>query len=262
MAVAKKAVKKTATKKTVTKRSTVPASAARKARAGGRRIDVHSHVVPAELLQAIERDPARFQMTIEARDGSQKIVREGGHAFPVYPEFSDPAVKVAGMDRKGLDVSFISPAPIVMMYWLGVDAAAEAARITNDGIANMVAAHPKGLDMPLTEAGGGLSGGQRQLLTLARLMLRDPAIVFMDEPTANMDQSTEARVIAVLGQWLKGRTLVLSTHRTQLLEWVDRIAVVDEGQCVMEGPRAEMIDRLSKGVTLGAKTPAAQGGAA
>ena len=126
MAVAKKAVKKTATKKTVAKRSTVPASAARKARAGGRRIDVHSHVVPAELLQAIERDPARFQMKIEARDGSQKIVREGGHAFPVYPEFSDPAVKVAGMDRKGLDVSFISPAPIVMMYWLGVDAAAEA----------------------------------------------------------------------------------------------------------------------------------------
>jgi hypothetical protein len=71
MAVAKKAVKKTATKKTVAKRSTVPASAARKARAGGRRIDVHSHVVPAELLQAIERDPARFQMKIEARDGTE-----------------------------------------------------------------------------------------------------------------------------------------------------------------------------------------------
>jgi ATP-binding cassette subfamily C protein LapB len=129
-------------------------------------------------------------------------------------------------------------------------------------IYNMVAAHPKGLDMPLTEAGGGLSGGQRQLLTLARLMLRDPAIVFMDEPTANMDQSTEARVIAVLGQWLKGRTLVLSTHRTQLLEWVDRIAVVDAGQCVLEGPRAEMIEKLSKGVTLGANASAAQGGAA
>lgn len=112
---------------------------------------------------------------------------------------------------------------------------------------NMVAAHPKGLDMPLTEAGGGLSGGQRQLLTLARLMLRDPVMVFMDEPTANMDQSTETRVIAVLGQWLKGRTLVLSTHRTQLLEWVDRIAVIDEGQCLLEGPRGEVIEKLSKG---------------
>lgn len=123
---------------------------------------------------------------------------------------------------------------------------------------NMVAAHPKGLDMPLTEAGGGLSGGQRQLVSLARLMLRDPAMVFMDEPTASMDQNTEARVIAVLGQWLKGRTLVLATHRPQLLEWVDRIAVVERGQCLAEGPKAEMVERLSKGIAR----PAQSGGAA
>ncbi len=123
---------------------------------------------------------------------------------------------------------------------------------------NMVAAHPKGLDMSLTEAGGGLSGGQRQLVSLARLMLRDPSLVFMDEPTAHMDQNTEARVIAVLGEWLDGRTLVLATHRPQLLEWVDRIAVIDSGQCLAEGPKAEMIDKLSKGITR----PAAQGGAA
>ncbi len=127
---------------------------------------------------------------------------------------------------------------------------------------NMVASHPKGLDMPLTEAGGGLSGGQRQLVTLARLMLRDPGIVFMDEPTANMDQNTEARVISVLGQWLQGRTLVLSTHRTQLLEWVDRIAVMDAGQCLLEGPKAEMIEKLSKGITVSSNTAPTQGGAA
>ena len=104
-----------------------------------------------------------------------------------------------------------------------------------------------------------MSGGQRQLLTLARLMLRDPAIVFMDEPTANMDQATETRVIAVLGQWLKGRTVVLSTHRTQLLEWVDRIAVVDAGECLLIGPKSEMIDKLSKGVKLVAHAPVADG---
>jgi aminocarboxymuconate-semialdehyde decarboxylase len=139
--VAGKAAKKTVG--TTARRTVVKAPATKRAPgAAGRRIDVHSHVVPSELLQAIERDPARFQMNIETRDGSQRIVRDGGHAFPVFPEFSDPAIKVAGMDRKGLDVSFISPAPIVMMYWLGVDAAAEAARITNDGIARMVAAHP------------------------------------------------------------------------------------------------------------------------
>jgi len=117
-------------------------NASKKPAGAGRRIDVHSHVLPTELLQAIERDPARFQMQLDSHDGGRRIARTGGQAFPIFAEFSDPAVKVAGMDRKGLDLSFISPAPVVMMYWLGVDAAAEAARITNDGIARMVAAYP------------------------------------------------------------------------------------------------------------------------
>lgn len=115
------------------------------------------------------------------------------------------------------------------------------------GIYPMIAAHPRGLDMPLTEQGGGLSGGQRQLLTVARMMLRDPVYVFMDEPTANMDQDTEARVIKVLGEWLKGRTLIISTHRPQLLRWVDKIAVMQRGKILSEGPRDEILQKLSRG---------------
>jgi ATP-binding cassette subfamily C protein LapB len=121
---------------------------------------------------------------------------------------------------------------------------------------DLVASHPRGLDMPITEAGGGLSGGQRQLLSIARMMLRDPQLVFMDEPTANMDQNTEAHVIAVLGEWLKGRTLMMSTHRPQLLEWADLIGVIEAGQCVAIGPKQEMIDKLSRGIDV--KTAAAQ----
>jgi ATP-binding cassette subfamily C protein LapB len=121
---------------------------------------------------------------------------------------------------------------------------------------DLVASHPRGLDMPITEAGGGLSGGQRQLLSIARMMLRDPQLVFMDEPTANMDQNTEAHVIAVLGEWLKGRTLLMSTHRPQLLEWADLIGVIEAGQCVAMGPKQEMIDKLSRGIDV--KTAAAQ----
>jgi len=115
------------------------------------------------------------------------------------------------------------------------------------GLYPMVAAHPRGLDMPLSESGGGLSGGQRQLLTVARMMLRDPVYVFMDEPTANMDQDTEARVIRVIGEWLKGRTLMISTHRPQLLAWVDRIAVMQRGKIISEGPRDEILQKLSRG---------------
>ncbi|KAI9549780.1 hypothetical protein GHT06_007455 [Daphnia sinensis] len=113
----------------------------------------------------------------------------------------------------------------------------------------MVASHPRGLDMPLTEAGGGLSGGQRQMLAIARMMLRDPALVFLDEPTSMMDQTTEAKVIEVLGQWLQGRTLVLSTHRLQLLVWVERIALMENGQILLEGPREEVLRKLAVGVT-------------
>ena len=114
------------------------------------------------------------------------------------------------------------------------------------GLHTMVAVHPRGLDMPLTEAGGGLSGGQRQLLSVARMMLRDPVYVFMDEPTANMDQDTEARVIRVLGEWLKGRTLLISTHRPQLLAWVNRIAIMKQGKIVTQGPRDEVLQKLSR----------------
>jgi ATP-binding cassette, subfamily C, bacterial LapB len=119
----------------------------------------------------------------------------------------------------------------------------------------LVASHPRGLDMPITEAGGGLSGGQRQLLSIARMMLRDPQLVFMDEPTANMDGNTEAHVIRVLNDWLKGRTLMMSTHRPQLLEWADTVAVIEAGQCVLSGPKQEMIDKLSRGVDVKTAAP-------
>jgi len=132
------------------------------------------------------------------------------------------------------------------------------------GISSMVQAHPRGLDMSLTEAGGGLSGGQRQLLTVARMMLRDPTFIFMDEPTSHMDQATEKRVIQVLAEWLKGRTLMLSTHRPQLLVWVDRLLVLDRGRVLLEGPRDEVLAKVGRGVPTqqgqqaggaGAKTP-------
>jgi ATP-binding cassette subfamily C protein LapB len=127
------------------------------------------------------------------------------------------------------------------------------------GIHDLVAAHPLGLDMPITEAGGGLSGGQRQLLAIARMMLREPRMVFMDEPTANMDQNTETQVITMMKGWLRGRTVLMSTHRPQLLEWADTIVVIDKGQCVAQGPKKEMIEKLSRGIDVKPQTTASRG---
>ena len=90
-------------------------------------------------------------------------------------------------------------------------------------------------------------------------MVRDPVLVFMDEPTSHMDQGTETRVIEVLGAWLKGRTVVMATHRLQLLVWMNRVAVFDRGACLAEGPRDDMMKTLARGAEIArnmAVTPA------
>jgi ATP-binding cassette subfamily C protein LapB len=115
---------------------------------------------------------------------------------------------------------------------------------------DVVQSHPLGLEMPLSESGGGLSGGQRQLIALARMMVRNPVYVFMDEPTANMDQATESRVIEVLQTWLAGRTVLLATHRLQLLTWVNRVAVFEHGKCLAEGPRDDIMKSLARGAEI------------
>ncbi len=109
-----------------------------------KRIDVHSHVVPQELLDALTRDPGRYKMRYVAQ-GHRHLAREGGEKLPVFDEFYDAAAKVAGMDRKGLDVAMLSPAPMVYFYWLDADTGLAASRIINDGIARMAAAFPERL---------------------------------------------------------------------------------------------------------------------
>jgi hypothetical protein len=112
-----------------------------------KRIDVHSHVVPRERLDALTIDPERYKMRYVA-EGHRHLAREDGEKLPVFDEFFDAAAKVAGMDRKGLDVSMLSPAPMVYFYWLDADRGLEASRIINDGIANMAAAFPDRLKTP------------------------------------------------------------------------------------------------------------------
>ena len=125
------------------------------------------------------------------------------------------------------------------------------------GLYELVASSARGLDMLLTEAGGGLSGGQRQLLSIARMMLRNPVYVFMDEPTAHMDAQTEVRVIQVLQEWSKGRTVILSSHRTQLLAMVNRVVMLDRGAVFMDTNRDDFLTKMSGGRPANAAGPAA-----
>jgi ATP-binding cassette subfamily C protein LapB len=122
------------------------------------------------------------------------------------------------------------------------------------GLDEMVAAHPRGIDMPLGEDGLGLSGGQRRLVALARVAMRDPAVVLLDEPTAGLDQQTEDRVLRALADWATGRTLVMVTHRPKLLELVDRVVVLERGRVLLDDRRDRVVEQLSQGVPVqGAK---------
>ncbi|MCE0489774.1 type I secretion system permease/ATPase [Pantoea sp. Mb-10] len=109
--------------------------------------------------------------------------------------------------------------------------------LTVSGGADFIRRLPLGLDHPVMEGGVGLSGGQRQSLLLARMLLRDPNIIVLDEPTAALDDHTEKAFIERLGAWLNGRTLVVATHRAAILALVDRVLVLKEGQLVMDSPK-------------------------
>ena len=112
------------------------------------------------------------------------------------------------------------------------------------GLDKIIRSHPKGLDMPLGEDGLGLSGGQKQIIALARMTLRNPRLVLLHEPTTGLDQATERMSLQAISQWAQDKTLLVVTHRPQVLQIVNRIIVMDEGKVVMDGPRDLVLQRL------------------
>ena len=112
------------------------------------------------------------------------------------------------------------------------------------GLIQLVNRHPKGLALPISEGGRGVSGGQRQLIGLTRLLLANAPVWLLDEPTASLDITTEAMVLKTLQQRCEGRTLLVVTHKQSLLPLLDRLIVVTQGRVVLDGPRDAVLARL------------------
>lgn len=114
------------------------------------------------------------------------------------------------------------------------------------GALNFIQEKKEGLDHIILEGGVGFSGGQRQALLLSRLLICQPNILLLDEPTASIDDVSEKQLIDHMKVWLGHRTLIVATHRRAVLELVDRIIVVNEGRVVMDGPRDQILNNTAQ----------------
>ena len=103
------------------------------------------------------------------------------------------------------------------------------------GLEELVRQLPRGLETPVAEGGERLSGGEAQRLALARAFLRDAPLVVLDEPTAQLDLSTESRVVAGVRELRRGRTVLLIAHRLTTVAAADRVAVVSQGRLIEQG---------------------------
>tara|TARA_B100000282_G_scaffold246190_2_gene189514 strand:- start:1006 stop:1866 length:861 start_codon:yes stop_codon:yes gene_type:complete len=119
--------------------------------------------------------------------------------------------------------------------------------INLSGLKGLVGDHADGLSMQVGEAGNRLSGGQRQTIAVARAVMADSSILLLDEPTSAMDSTLENHVSKGLNQFGQGKTVLLITHRTSLLDLVDRLIVMDAGRIVADGPKATVLQALQQG---------------
>lgn len=177
------------------------------------------------------------------------------------------SIRVDGIDTNQIDPAELRrnigyvPQDVVLFYGslrdniaMGsphVHDASVAAAADQAGLTGFVNSHPQGFDMIIGERGDTLSGGQRKAVAIARALLNSPPILLLDEPTSNMDHSTERQIYQTLEAVLPGRTLVLVTHHNALLSLVDRLIVIDQGRIVADGPKAQVMQALQGGQVTG-----------
>ncbi|MEZ9469821.1 type I secretion system permease/ATPase [Vibrio lentus] len=115
------------------------------------------------------------------------------------------------------------------------------------GVTAFTQQDPAGLERQVGEGGGLLSGGQRQSIAIARAFLGRPPVLLMDEPTSAMDNRSEMHIKHQLSQLLSSETLILITHKTSMLDVVDRVIVMEKGSIIADGPKAKVLSDLKQG---------------
>ncbi len=126
-----------------------------------------------------------------------------------------------------------------------IDDAAVLRAAKLSGVHDFIGQVPNGYDLKLADRGEGLSGGQRQSIAIARALAHQRPILLFDEPTSAMDIQSENALIARLELELRGKTVVLVTHRQSMLKLVDRIIILDRGKVIAAGPRDDVLKSVA-----------------
>ncbi|MCC4115441.1 type I secretion system permease/ATPase [Aromatoleum toluclasticum] len=173
------------------------------------------------------------------------------------------AILIDGIDQRQLDPAELRrhigyvPQDVTLFYGTLRENITLASPLADDaevlraaetaGVTEFANTHPQGFDMQVGERGASLSGGQRQCVAIARALIHHPPMLLLDEPTASMDFTSEEELKRRLRGYAQGRTMLIVTHRTSLLELVDRIIVIDGGRIVADGPKDQVVDALRQG---------------
>ena len=118
--------------------------------------------------------------------------------------------------------------------------------LTQCGLAKLVNGNANGVEQNVGERGSLLSGGQRQAVAMARAIVRNPAIYIMDEPTSAMDSTNEAQMKETIKAATSGKTLIINTHRTTLLDLVERVIVVENGKVIADGKKEDVLVQVKQ----------------
>lgn len=197
--------------------------------------------------------PAGHTCALVGRTGSGKSTLASLLSRAVEPPRG--TVLLGGVDVRDLDLQQLRAAVGVVTQRTEVLAGTLAENITlfdhvarstieaavaELGLTDWVAGLPQGLDTVLGPGGTNLSAGEEQLVAFARLLVRDVSVVVLDEATARMDPVTEARVVRAANRLISGRTGILVAHRLSTTERAERVAVLESGRVVQQGPRARL----------------------
>ncbi|PHR68710.1 MAG: type I secretion system permease/ATPase [Arcobacter sp.] len=127
----------------------------------------------------------------------------------------------------------------------------KAAKIS--GVHDFIGKHQAGYDLLVGERGEGLSGGEKQIVTLARALVSDPNILILDEPTNSMDDLSENTFKRNLKSIIENKTLILITHKPSMLSLVDRLIVINDGKIIADGKKEQIIAKFADSSKLNGK---------